>query len=50
MGKTVTTVSYDDKLDLQIMAHTKKDGHNSRSAIIRKAINFFLESNKKDIG
>lgn len=38
------TFDLDDKLDHKLMREAKKDGHENRSAIIRKAIGFFLSS------
>lgn len=38
------TIDYPDEIDLELMQEAKKDGHENRSAIIRKAINFFLDS------
>lgn len=38
------TIDYPDEIDSKLLQIAKKDGHENRSAIIRKAINFFLES------
>jgi metal-responsive CopG/Arc/MetJ family transcriptional regulator len=38
------TIDYPDEIDQELMQEAKKDGHENRSAIIRKAINFFLDS------
>ena len=44
MVKTKLTIDYPASWDKALMEAAKKDGHSSRSAIIRKAIAFFLES------
>lgn len=38
------SLDYPDELDRKILEIATKDGHNSRAAVIRKALAFYLSS------
>ena len=42
-------ISYPDELDALILAVAKEDGHNSRNAVLRKALAFFLEHRSQKV-
>ena len=48
MNKTRITLDIEDRIDQKLLVEARKDGHENRSAIVRKAISFFLHhvSNK----
>ena len=43
------TLDYPDIWDKEIMRAAEKDGHSNRSAIIRKAIALFLETESQKV-
>ena len=42
-------ITYDEEMDKKVLEAAKEDGHNSRSALIRKAIAFYLSQKSQKV-